>query len=190
MEREDKSDEIFDGLEDSSLIGCFFEGCTFRRCRFIGQELKNCRFIDCNFENCDFSVALLTGSSFRNASFTDCKGVGVNWSKTAGIHSAKFRLCKLNDSSFAMLDLRGIVFDECLLEGVDFRQARLEKSKFPHCRLNGAQFNKTILIDSDFSQAHGYFFDPRENRLKNTKVSLPEAIGLLESLGATLTIQS
>ncbi|MEN9809331.1 MAG: hypothetical protein RLZZ488_898 [Pseudomonadota bacterium] len=190
MEREEKSDEIFEGLEDGSLIGCFFESCTFRRCKFIGRELRNCRFIDCTFENCDFSVATVTGSSFRNATFKDCKAIGVNWSKSAGIHSAKFHQCKLNDSSFTMVDMRGTLFEDCLLEGVDFRETRLEKSKFPNCRMNGAQFNKTNLVDTDFSQANGYFFDPRENRLKNTKVSLPEAMGLLESLGAVLTIHS
>lgn len=189
MQQQENSDEVFDGLEDTSLLGCFFESCTFRRCKFIGQDIKNCRFIDCHFENCDFSVGVVTGSSFRNATFTECKGVGVNWSQAAGLHTAKFYACKLNDSSFAMLDLRATIFDECLLEGVDFRGARLEKAIFPHCRLNGAQFNKTNLIETDFSQAHGYFFDPRENRLRNTRVSLPEAIGLLESLGATLATQ-
>jgi uncharacterized protein YjbI with pentapeptide repeats len=79
------------------------------------------------------------------------------------------------------------VFKECSLENADFRESRLEKASFSGSNLTGAQFNRTNLIDADFSEAHHYFFDPRSNKLKNTKVSMPEAIGLLEVLGATLT---
>jgi uncharacterized protein YjbI with pentapeptide repeats len=186
MEGAEVSGEIFDQLDQVSLANSFFENCTFRRCKFIGAAVKHCRFIECSFENCDFSVANVTGSSFRGAKFVECKAVGVNWSLTAGIHASQFISCKLNDTSFSKLDLRHIIFQGCSLENADFRDCRLEKSKFPQSRLSGAQFNKTILVEADFSQAHDYFFDPRENKLKKTKVSLPEAIGLLEALGATL----
>ncbi|MEN9530004.1 MAG: hypothetical protein RI932_1877, partial [Pseudomonadota bacterium] len=129
MEKEDRTDEIFEELEDSSLVSCFFESCTFRRCKFIGKRLENCRFIDCRFENCDFSLAIVNGSSFRNAIFSECKAVGVNWSRSAGLNAAKFNHCKLNDSSFAMLDLRGCIFVDCQLDEVDFRESRLDKAK-------------------------------------------------------------
>lgn len=187
MEAAEISGEIFEGLDNTPLMTSFFENCTFRRCKFIGLSLKNCRFVECAFENCDLSVANLTGSTFRNVRFIECKAVGVNWSLTSGIHSSQFIACKLNDTSFAKLDLRHIIFEQCQLEGSDFRETRLDKAKFPESRLAGAQFNKTNLLEADFSHAHDYFFDPRNNKLKNTKVSLPEAIGLLEVLGATLT---
>lgn len=178
---------VFTDTDFPELIGGYYENCTFQRCKFIGSPIKNSRFVECRFECCDLSISSVTGSSFRNVTFSDCKAVGVNWSTSAGIHSGSFLQCKLNDCTFTQLDLRNIVFKECSLENADFRESRLEKASFSGSNLTGAQFNRTNLIDADFSEAHHYFFDPRSNKLKNTKVSMPEAIGLLEVLGATLT---
>jgi uncharacterized protein YjbI with pentapeptide repeats len=186
MDGAEVSGKIFEHLEHVSMKQCFFENCTFIRCKFTDTPIKGCRFVSCTFENCDLSVACLTGSSFRDVSFVECKAVGVNWSLTAGLHACNFISCKLSDSSFSTLDIRHILFQECALENADFRDARLDKGKFPHSKLSGAQFSKTNMTETDFSRAHDYFFDPRDNKLKKTKVSLPEAIGLLEAIGATL----
>ena len=186
MESVEKLNEVFEGLEETSLRDSYFEKCTFRRCRFTSLSLKNCRFIDCSFENCELSLANLTGSRFANVIFSDCKAIGMNWGASAGLQSPKFIRCKLNDASFSHMDLRYICFEECEVEGADFSNSRLDKAQFSQCRLAGASFQKSILVDADFSSSQGYFFDPRQNTLKNTKVSLPEAMGLLEVMGATL----
>jgi len=179
------SDQVFEETEfsDAQLANSTFEDCTFKRCRFAERKLVNIRFLDCKFENCDFSLSKVLGTTFRDTIFKDCKAIGVNFTQSSGIHSVQFIDCKLSDTSWQRMDLRYTNFDGSNLANADFENARLDKASFRNARLAGTRFVKTSLIEADLSSASEYLFDPRANQLKNTKVSVPEAIVLLEVLG-------
>ncbi len=179
------SGEIFENREfcGSELSQKFFEDCVFKRCRFQDCRMAGTRFLDCRFEACDLSLANLMGASFRGAQFLECKAVGVNFTSTAGFHGPKFHNCKLTDTVWAKLDLRGSTFVDCSLENADFEYARLDKVLFKNSLLGGARFVKTSLVETDFSTASDYAIDPRHNTIKKTKVALPEALAVLEILG-------
>ena len=172
------------GLQE--LANCEFERCVFRRCRFGNCRLSNARFIDCRFETCDLTASRLQGATFANVVFSGCRAIGVDWTETSGFRSVHFSDCKLSDGVWRGMDLRHAKFESSLLEHADFERSRLDKASFSGSRLEGARFVKTSLLDTDLSTAEGYVFDPRVNQLKNTKIGIPEALAILEVLGAKI----
>lgn len=181
------SDETYENLEEWNLATAEFEGCRFVNCRFLEAGLGNCRFIDCRFEHCDLSLAVVTGARFRTVTFHECKAVGVNWAHSSGLVGVRFEGCKLDNASLAGLDLRHACFKGSSMAGVDFQQTRLDQADLSGTRLQGAIFLGTSLVKADLRGAEGYCFDPRENKLKGTLVSAPEALALLEVLGLKIS---
>lgn len=57
-----------------------FRNCAFGQSRFIGLELRACRFIDCTFENTVFEKCILAGTKFvggntNGKKFLHCEGL-------------------------------------------------------------------------------------------------------------------
>jgi uncharacterized protein YjbI with pentapeptide repeats len=72
-----------------------------------------------------------------------------------------FKDCKLKENHFT----------NTLLKGVSFSGSDLPQTLFHNCDLSSA----------DFSTSTQYSIDPRANKIKKAKFSLPEAARLLEA---------
>lgn len=63
---------------------------------------------------------------------------------------------------------------------IDFRDAVLCRSTFMDCDLAGTSFQHTDLSNADLSGAHSFSMDPNTNKLRGTKFSPANALGLLD----------
>lgn len=180
------SERVFDGLDlkGKALRGMDFNACVFSNCDLTAALLEDSRFAACRFRSCNLSLAKLGGSSFREVSFASCKLAGVNWTEAATPRiklpaQLSFEDCVLTDAVFLGLYLRGVSFINCLAKGADFREADLNGASLKGTDLSGALFGGTDLSGADLRQARNYAIRPDGNKLKGTRFSLPEAMGLL-----------
>ena len=70
----------------------------------------------------------------------------------------------------------------CEAKEVDFIETDLTGGVFTGTDFEGSRFFKTNLTNADFKGARNYMIDARNNTLKKTKFSLPEALSLLNGL--------
>jgi uncharacterized protein YjbI with pentapeptide repeats len=80
------------------------------------------------------------------------------------------------------LKLPGIKLIDCEAKEVDFIETDLTNGVFKKTDLENSQFFKTNLSGADFSSARNYSIDVRNNILKKTRFSMPEALALLDGL--------
>lgn len=167
--------ENFKSLEDS-----FFETCSFINCHFSESILRNAKFCSCSFISSNLSMPKLDGCRFQDVQFVDCKIVGVDFFKCEkSFFSPSFKNCLLQYCNFSDLNMKNI----------SFTGSKLHESHFSHTILNGADFTEVDLLrtvfhncdlsHANFSSAKNYDIDPRVNKMKKAKFSLPEAVGLL-----------
>ncbi|MDO8803897.1 MAG: pentapeptide repeat-containing protein [Elusimicrobiota bacterium] len=183
------SGEVFSGLDfkGKAVTSRQFRDCTFRNCDFTGAAFRFCKFQDCNFESCNLSLVKLGGSLFSGTAFKDSKLVGINWTEASwpGIKLScplRFESCLLNDSTFLGLSLGGTRISRCQANGADFREADLSKADLTHTDFSGALFGKTDLTGANLDQARNYAIRISDNRVKDARFSMPEAMALLYCL--------
>ncbi len=177
-----------DGEEVRSKIfdECSFENCSFRETQFIA-----CTFKECKFDHCNLSLMKVQAARFLNVSYTHCQLSGVNWSAAAPAMLASkspinFISCGLNYATFIGMKLKGITIRDCTARDVDFSDADLEKADCRNTDFSNTRFVNTNLAAADFRGAKHYLISPILNKLKKTRFSLPEAIGLLHGLDIVL----
>ena len=85
-------------------------------------------------------------------------------------------------SVFSDLDLKDIKFNNCQITDCDFFNTNLKHAKFNDCDLKESRFQNANLSFASFETAKNYSIDPNQNILKKTKFSIPEVIGLLDTL--------
>jgi len=76
--------------------------------------------------------------------------------------------------------MKRFVFTESTLKECHFTNSLLSEANFVRCNLVGTIFHNCDLTQADFSYAVSYAIDPRTNKLKGAKFTLPEAINLLQ----------
>jgi uncharacterized protein YjbI with pentapeptide repeats len=186
---EQKFDELNlnnEAVDNVEFYDCIFNHCAFQECRFI-----KCRFVDCEFKSCNLTLANLQGCSFNNVHFEACQLAGINWAN-ADIPNKplqvplKYINCSLKYSVFLGVSLIGVAFQNCVMHEVDFSEADLTQAVFHGCDLLDSRFANTNLSEADFSTAKNYTIDARNNILKKTRFSLPEAVSLLRCLDIEL----
>lgn len=183
-------DQDFEGLDltGERLTDKEFEGCAFVSCKLEGVVLDRCRFVSCEFRLSDLSLFKPRDSAFRGVRFIDSRLTGVDWTQaetTLGLDVA-FERSILDGSSFMELEVRGLRAIQCRAEGVNFVGASLGEADFSGTDLSDCQFSGADLRGVDFGRASNVSFDPRECRLKDTRVSLEAAVGLLGRLGVVV----
>lgn len=176
--------EIFKNIDISQnlLSNKEFDSCTFDNCIFNESILENCRFIDCIFNECDLSLLKIKGSVFNDITIKNSKAIGIDWSLLSIHFPVKFHNSNISMSSFFRLDLKNCEIISCKAHDVDFGETNLEKVSFKDTDLLNAIFGNTNLKNTDLSKARNYMINPEQNRLNNTKVSLPEAESFLKFL--------
>ena len=183
------TDVVFEGLDlkGKAVTARTFYGCLFRNCDFTGVTFKCCRFNDCRFESCNLSLAVVQGSSFSNTSFKDSKLAGVNWTEAAWPTlklpaALEFTSCVLSDCNFLGLSLNGCKLTRCLAREADFRETDLSGADLTHTDFTGSLFGKTDLRGANLDQARNYAISVADNKVKDARFSMPEAMALLYCL--------
>jgi len=74
------------------------------------------------------------------------------------------------------------MFTECRMNGTSFLETNLTSVKFIRCDLEKAAFERSNLEKADFTSSRNYTINPETNKLKKTKFSLPDVVGLLGNL--------
>ena len=172
----------------ADLRGAQFENCTFVEIDFSEATLQGAHFQDCLFQRCDLSRANLTGAQIQGVIFESCRLMGVNWSAAVGLLLAfHFVDCNAGFSIFHGVDLRGCQFSTSKLAQSDFQQSDLSGLSFEGCDLSGASFIGTRLHRADFSGARGVFLEPARCALKDTRLDMASALGVLAAQGIVMS---
>lgn len=190
IDRSSHAQRTFSGRTWSgqSLDRAEFDECVFERCDFSAATLDHCRFTSCRFVHCDASNAKMRSSRFRGVRFESTKLLGVDWTKADGMADPHARTalafvdCVLDLSSFFGVNLQGAVIEKCSAKETDFTEADMRDASCAGTNLADARFHNTNLEGADLRRASNYTIDPRANKLKGARFSLPDAAALLRGL--------
>jgi len=159
-----------------------FEECSFESCSFIKCQFEKVKFISCIFNECILSAVSLNGCHFIEVKFSKCKVIGFDWTKTIHIRDMEFNECQINYSDFSYLKIPGIILAGCEAKEVDFTETDLSNGDFRKTDFEKSRFYNTNLTNADFRGARNFYIDVKNNTLKKTRFSFPEAITLLNGL--------
>jgi uncharacterized protein YjbI with pentapeptide repeats len=173
-------------FQNETISSKEFEECEFDSCSFIDCKIEKCKFINCQFNSCILSAIVPVNSRFIEVDFNKSKVIGFDWTKTQQIKDLNFDDCKLNYSNFRLLKLPKIKIINCEAKETDFTEVDLSEGVFTNTDFERSVFSKTNLTKANFKGARNYFIDARNNTVKKTEFSLPEALSLLNSLDIIL----
>jgi fluoroquinolone resistance protein len=159
-----------------------FEECEFDSCMFVNCRFEKCKFINCKFNECILSAINPVDSRFIDVTFTKSKVIGFDWTKAQKIQELVFNNCQINYSNFKLLKLPKVKITDCEAKEVDFIETDLSEGDFKNTDFEKTRFFKTNLTGANFKNAKNYYIDVKNNTLKRTRFSLPEAMVLLDSL--------
>lgn len=182
-------DENFYELEYSSSVleTIEFSYCNFEKCEFTNSSFINCRFHRCKFIDCDLSNANVFKSRFTDTYFKRSKLVGVNWTAAKGeFMSVGFFESNISYCNFADLKIPKTKFINCKAIDADFTQCDLSGADFEKSNVLNSKFHNTNLSKARFVETQNYAIDPRYNKIRSAKFSIPQAISLLECFGIEL----
>jgi len=179
VEHENK---VFEKIEwqEKVVTGRKFTDCTFKNCQFNMLSFVDCYFTDCTFTGCDLSLLKVKGSFFNRIQINGCKAIGIHWFDTGVPFVIGFTDSNLSYSSFFGKNLKKMKFKNCVAKEVDFSSCNLTEADFAGTDLERARFNDCDLSLTNFKEARNYFIDFRENKVRKTKFSMPEALSLLD----------
>ncbi len=159
-----------------------FQRCHFNRCDLSQSVFTECRFDECTFQACDFSLVKFKDVYLRNSNFVGSKLVGIDWTGVSKTLSVDFKDCVLNLSNFSTMNLKKSKIVNCIAHEVSFAESNLTECDCNLTDFAGSVFSKTNLTKADFSDARNCAIDVRANTITKMKLSLPEALSLLETL--------
>ncbi len=169
-----------------------FEGCRFERCRLNNAVLHRCRLVDCRFDGCDLSGVRLPSTDLREVRFLRTKLVGVDWTELGASEPARallsfsFEDCVLDYGNFKGMRLKEITMQGGTARQVELAECDLRGANLRGLDLEGATFQHTNLQGADLRDARHYAIDPTTNRIRGLKLSLPEALALLQPFGVEI----
>jgi uncharacterized protein YjbI with pentapeptide repeats len=157
-----------------------YNDCMFKNCDFSNANLNGFEFTDCRFEFSNLSMTKLDGATLNDVKFSNCKLMGIDFGKCATfLFSVSFEKCILNYALFQKNNLKKTLFKSCTMHEMSFIETNLTEAVLKDCDLLNSTFDHTNLEKADLSTARNYIIDPLSNRLKKTKFSLPDVVGLL-----------
>lgn len=174
--------QTFDQIDfnDNNLEFEVYDDCRFNGCTFAKADLRDIRFTDCVFQDCDLSMANLINTGIRSCQFHQCKMLGLLFHECSTLlFSLKANGCTFSHSSFQGMNIKKLVFDNCLLEEVDFSDASLEGAVFESCKMPRATFENTNLKNLDLRSCSEFDIDPTKNDVYKAIFSPQNVGGLL-----------
>lgn len=182
------TDEIFEGLTPGEVefAGRMLVECTFVDCDLSEVSLQGTQLADCRFQGCEFALVNLTDAVLQSVEFDTCRLTGVNFGAVRRlpiVPEAKLTDCDLSFTRFRELDLTAWSFEGCRFNEAEFVRCDLKGVSFANADLTRCTFQRNDLAEADLRGARGYVISPLDNNLRGTRVSLPEALGLLAAVG-------
>jgi uncharacterized protein YjbI with pentapeptide repeats len=168
--------------EKESINSRRFEECEFNGCLFVDCRFEKCRFINCRFNGCVLSAITPLDSRFIDVTFTKSKAIAIDWTKAQKLQGLVFDSCQIDYSNFRLLKIPKIKMANCEATEVEFIETDLSGGDFRKTDFKGSRFIRADLSEADFRGAKNYFIDVKNNTLRKTRFSLPEALVLLDSL--------
>lgn len=162
--------------------------CECSSLNLSDAPLKSLRIEDCKFSACTLANADLTDTRLRSVQFESCNLIGINWAGAASLVAVTFRTCKLDYGVFQSASLKNCQFIGCSIIDADFSACDLSKAVFTDSRLAGSSFNGANLEMADFRNAKDYFIDARTTKVRGARFNLPDALSLIEALGAEVEV--
>jgi fluoroquinolone resistance protein len=173
-------------LEKETVKARYFEECEFDSCTFVDCKFEKCKFLNCKFNDCILSAVIPLDSNFIDTTFRKSKVLGFDWTKALKIEGLVFEGIKINYSNFKLLKIPKIKIVNCEAKEVEFIETDLNNGDFKNTDFEKSRFFKADLSEADFRGARNYSIDVKNNTLKKTRFSLPEALALLEGLDIIL----
>lgn len=174
-------------IKEESLKEVVFSKCKFKHVELSTKKFTECKFEDCEFIRCNLNNCDFPASAFQDCIFDKCRMIGIDWSKTRGLY---FKIncteCNLSYSTFTNMKMPNCKFNDCIMEEVYFYDSKLQKVKFCGSNLKKSVFMNCDMTETDFTLAESYFFDPRQNKLKKTKLSRDQAVSLLSAFNVVI----
>jgi fluoroquinolone resistance protein len=174
--------EIVDFLEQNRADE--MTACHFSAVSFTDRSLKAVLITESKFSRCSLANVDLTNSVLRSVEFEACNLVGINWTKLKKLADVTFKDCKLDYYCFQSLQLKNTLFINCSIKEADFSDSDISKTDFSGSMLAGTTFSRANLEKADLRRAKDYFIDPKITKIKGAKFSFPDAVVLIEALGA------
>lgn len=175
-------EKIFDtvNFNQNSLLNNEYSGCVFKSCDFTDTTLTNVQFFECEFVHCNFTMTKFHKTGFKDCTFRGSKLVGINFGEcNKFMFSADYYECVINFCFFDNNNIKETIFENCIIEETTFNNSDLSEVIFENCDLDNSVFERCNLTKTDFVSSRNYVFNPDENKIKMTKISVEGAIGLL-----------
>lgn len=111
-------------FDTSSIIESFFDYCIFRRCTFIGADIRYSVFAGSSFIDCRINDSTVIHNSFM--------GIDANNSDFSSndFYFSNFSLSKLVDTSMEDCNLKRTNFRAAMTKNVSFRYSNPEEAFF------------------------------------------------------------
>lgn len=179
-------DHTFAGASavNESVPGGEYERVRFERCTLTGTRFSGCHFDEVVFVHCELTTASFLNSTLRDVKFVNCRMMGVNWTTVRPLtFSVRFEQCRLDNSTFSGMKLKGLHMVDCGLAGVDFSGCDLTSARFPKCDMAGATIRQATLNLADLTGTRGCFFDVRTCKTRGTRIDIEMAAQMIRDLG-------
>ncbi len=176
--------ELFEGDQCGDISGSTFNGCKFVSVNLVEALARNCTFENCSFIGCDISRWSVSNASFQEVHFIDSRILGVDWSKVSPlVFSVEIKDSNASYSGFDGLSLNGCMFQSVNLTDCSFSKCDLSKVDFVGCDMSGVSFYRSIMKSTDLSSSVNVVLDHRQCILKDTKISVTDALSILQRQG-------
>ncbi len=109
--------------------------------------------------------------------FSDANAFGLSFT---------FEDCILTNASFYKNKIKKTKFINTKLNEVDFSETDLSESVFDNCDLSAAIFSFTHLERTDLRTSYNYSIDIENNKIKKSKHSVHQLVGLLDKFQITV----
>lgn len=178
----------FEGIRYESDIKLHaYSECTFERCHFMETSLGDVVFNNCLFDGCTFRNVDVSGLRLQNMSLQACKCIGIDWSEVRRTGKlfplfTEIRGCTLKFNNFFKLKISRLAVAESSLLDCAFMECDLSGSVFRNVDFQDTTFQGCDLTKADFREARNYRINTTSNHVGKARFSLPEVVGLLDSL--------
>jgi uncharacterized protein YjbI with pentapeptide repeats len=117
---------------------------------------------------------------FNDILFKGCKLMGLNFSQCSQFSfDLKFSHCIINSCNFSELKMKNSEFTNCKIKDSYFQETFLAGVLFDGSSFEGTLFHNANLEEASFCNATGYNIDPRVNKVRKAKFTVPDVLNLL-----------
>ena len=147
---------------------------TFEKLIQIEKTINHREFDGCVFQNCDFSSSDFSMNTFIDCEFSNCNLSLINL-KSSSLKGVVFKNCKLLGIEFNHCDdfLFEVIFYDCTIDFASFASKKMTKTLFSNCSLKEVSFLNANLFQSKFDKCNleGALFNDTDLREVNFSTS-------------------